>query len=58
MNELSDLQTLLGTIEQLDDNFEIYSASLRSLYHPQRIETTRYVHCAIRESRCLDLSCS
>lgn len=34
---------ILGTIEQLDDHFEIHSASLRPLYHSKRIETTRFV---------------
>lgn len=33
----------IGTIEQLDGHIEGYSASFRTLYHPQRVETARYV---------------
>lgn len=33
-----------GTIEQLDGYIEGHSASFRPLYHPQRVETARYVN--------------
>ncbi|KAI4456287.1 myosin heavy chain non-muscle [Holotrichia oblita] len=37
-----DFANVLGTIEQLDDHLEIDPTSLRTLYHPQRIETASY----------------
>lgn len=34
---------ITGTVEQLDDHLEEHPATLRPLYHPQRIEAARSV---------------